>query len=77
MILLRYRYKQPMLRSGRFCPTLAPAPDLDPDLNYFLANFLMEIFLQKYVLKSIFINQKVKQQGFLQCFFTFTHIKKS
>jgi hypothetical protein len=41
-------------------------PDLYPDLNIFSAKFLLEIFVWKYALKRIFINQKVKQQRFLK-----------
>jgi hypothetical protein len=40
--------------------------DPDPDLNKFSTKFLLEIFWRKYALKSLFMNQKVKQQRFLK-----------
>jgi hypothetical protein len=48
--------------------------DPDPDLNTFSANFFRRFFWWKYVPKSIFMNQKVKQQRFLK--YWFTHTKK-
>jgi hypothetical protein len=50
-----------------------PDPDLTFEnvqiltLNKFSTNFLLDIFIcDRYALKSIFMNQKVKQQGFLR-----------
>jgi hypothetical protein len=50
--------------------------DPDPDHNKFSANFFLKFFLWKYALKSIFMNQKVKQQRFLKYLWLLNILKK-
>jgi hypothetical protein len=47
-------------------PDPDPVPDPDPDPNKFSANLFLKFFLLNYALKSIFMNQKDKQQRFLK-----------
>jgi hypothetical protein len=56
-------------------PDYLKRPDPDPDLNNISAKLLLEIFGRKYALKSIFMNQKVENQIFLN-YLSLLHTKK-
>jgi hypothetical protein len=53
-----------------------PDPDSGPDPNKTSDKFPQEIFCPKYALKSIFMNQKVKQKRFLKYFWLLHTPKK-
>jgi hypothetical protein len=58
------------------CSVADRVPKPDPDPYKFSANFFSEIFLIKYALKSIFMDQKVKQyKFFLSIYGFYTHQK--